>query len=70
MGAALRDNAQTRLTEFTRALQAGIVDILGGQVIPAIQGAIGWTRDNSVWLALLAIGSDRSPRPSQSSTAR
>ncbi|MFI0469299.1 phage tail tape measure protein [Saccharopolyspora sp. 5N102] len=56
MGVTLRDNAQTRLTEFGRALQTALVDILGGQVIPAIEGFVGWVRDNSAWLTPLVIG--------------
>ncbi|SDZ51156.1 Transglycosylase SLT domain-containing protein [Saccharopolyspora shandongensis] len=56
VGVTLRDNAQTRLTEFGRALQTGLVDILGGQVIPAIEGFVGWVRDNSAWLTPLVIG--------------
>ncbi|WP_263251637.1 phage tail tape measure protein [Saccharopolyspora rosea] len=56
MGATLRDNAQTRLTEFGRSLQTGIIDFLGGKVIPAFQGFVGWIQDNSGWLAPLVIG--------------
>ncbi|MER7014565.1 phage tail tape measure protein [Saccharopolyspora sp. NPDC000359] len=56
MGTTLRDNAQTRLTEFGRALQTRLVDILGGHVIPAIERFVGWVRDNSTWLAPVVIG--------------
>lgn len=46
MGATLNDNASTNLTSFTRALQQGFVDLLGGQVIPKVETAVTWLRDN------------------------
>lgn len=36
MGDSLRDNAGTKVEQFKRGLQQGVVDFLGGQVIPAI----------------------------------
>ncbi|MFF3310476.1 phage tail tape measure protein [Streptomyces sp. NPDC002952] len=36
MGDSLRDNAGTRVEQFKRGIQQGIVDFLGGQVLPAI----------------------------------
>jgi phage-related protein len=46
MGATLNDNASTNLTSFTRGLQTAFVDILGGQVIPKVETAVTWLRDN------------------------
>lgn len=46
MGATLADNAQTKVTAFTRSLETAFVNFLGGQVIPAIQNAVSWLRDN------------------------
>lgn len=36
-GATMHDNAQNKITAFTRALQTGVVDFLGGMVLPAIE---------------------------------
>lgn len=36
MGATLNDNAKTNLTTFTRTLQTGFVDLIGGKVLPAL----------------------------------
>ncbi|KMS71300.1 hypothetical protein ACH49_24700 [Streptomyces leeuwenhoekii] len=38
MGNALRDNAGTRVEQFKRGIQQGVVDFLGNDVIPAITG--------------------------------
>jgi hypothetical protein len=46
-GDAMRDNAATRIETFKRALQQGIVKVLGNQVIPAIQGAVGFYREHA-----------------------
>ncbi|MFJ9217875.1 phage tail tape measure protein [Streptomyces sp. NPDC102383] len=35
-GDALRDNAATKVTQFKRGIQQGVIDFLGGQVIPAV----------------------------------
>lgn len=56
MGATLRDNAGTKVEEFKRSIQTGLVDVLGNQVIPTVQGFVGWIRDNSAWLTPLVIG--------------
>ncbi|HEY1176980.1 MAG TPA: phage tail tape measure protein [Phytomonospora sp.] len=38
MGDALRDNASTKVEQFKRGLQQGVVDFLGQHVIPAVTG--------------------------------
>ncbi|WP_405018177.1 phage tail tape measure protein [Kitasatospora sp. NBC_00070] len=35
-GDTMRDNASTRLTEFTRGLQQGLVEVLGSRAVPAL----------------------------------
>ncbi|MEU5624291.1 phage tail tape measure protein [Streptomyces tendae] len=39
LGNSLRDNAGTRVKQFQRGLQQGVVDFLGGTVIPGMQAA-------------------------------
>ncbi|MFI6861298.1 phage tail tape measure protein [Streptomyces sp. NPDC050421] len=44
-GDTMHDNAQTKITAFTRSLKTGVVDFLGGTVIPAIEtlaGKLSW----------------------------
>ncbi|MGY0023760.1 phage tail tape measure protein [Streptomyces sp. YJ-C3] len=41
MGDALRDNAATKVEQFKRGMQQGVVDFLGTKVIPAITGLKG-----------------------------
>ncbi|SOB83134.1 phage tail tape measure protein [Streptomyces sp. 1331.2] len=41
-GDTMRDNASTRLTEFTRGLQQGLVEVLGSKVVPALLAAADW----------------------------
>ncbi|AFU62207.1 tape measure protein [Streptomyces phage TG1] len=36
-GDTMHDNAANKLTQFSRALQSGLVDFLGGTVVPAIE---------------------------------
>lgn len=36
MGKTLNDNAKTNLTTFTRQLQTGLVDLIGGKVLPSL----------------------------------
>ncbi|GAA1961834.1 hypothetical protein GCM10009754_36150 [Amycolatopsis minnesotensis] len=55
MGATLNDNAGARLVAFQRAIQTGLVDFFGGVVLPALQSAVQWVRDNADWLVPLAI---------------
>lgn len=55
MGATLNDNAKTNLTAFTRQLQTGFVDLIGGKVLPKVTD---WTSALSTGLgpALSAVG--------------
>lgn len=46
MGDTLNDNAQTKITGFTRSLEKAFVEFLGGKVIPEIEKAVNWLRDN------------------------
>ncbi|WP_030271185.1 phage tail tape measure protein [Streptomyces sp. NRRL B-24484] len=41
-GDTMRDNASTKLTEFTRGLQQGLVEVLGSKVVPALLVAANW----------------------------
>ncbi|KDN86701.1 phage tail tape measure protein [Kitasatospora cheerisanensis] len=41
MGDSLRDNAQTKLTEFWRTTQQGFVNVVGGQVLPVLSDVAG-----------------------------
>lgn len=50
MGDALRDNAGTKVEQFKRGLQQGLVDFLGTRVIPAlttVRGALGHMWDDA-----------------------
>jgi len=38
MGGTLNDNASTNLTTFSRGMQQAFVDIVGGQVVPIVEG--------------------------------
>ncbi|MGW7431868.1 phage tail tape measure protein [Streptomyces sp. NPDC054861] len=44
-GATMRDNAATRMTEFTRTLEHGAVAVIGGIVIPALTALGGFLVD-------------------------
>jgi hypothetical protein len=55
MGATLNDSAGTRLVAFQRTLETGLVNFFGGVILPALQTAVQWIKDNSDWLAPLAI---------------
>ncbi|MFI9824409.1 phage tail tape measure protein [Streptomyces sp. NPDC052013] len=46
MGNTLRDNAGTRLEQFKRGLQQGLVEFLGGSVIPKLQQFAGFLQDH------------------------
>lgn len=60
-GTSLRDNAGTKLTQFSRGVQQNVVEFLGGTVIPAMDDFRGYvtSRFSSVW-ADAAKGSDGS----------
>lgn len=55
MGKTLNDNAKTNLTGFTRKVQTGFVNLIGGKVLPKLTE---WSAamDKSVGPALRAIG--------------
>ncbi|MEU3093404.1 phage tail tape measure protein, partial [Streptomyces sp. NPDC006967] len=55
LGKALRDNAGTRVTQFRNKLQQGLVDFLGGKVIPAMAKAFGWAKDHKGELKTAAM---------------
>ncbi|MFD7516093.1 phage tail tape measure protein [Streptomyces niveus] len=54
LGDSLRDNAGAQLTAFTRGIQQGFVEILGGQVIPAMMSFGQWAGDNATTMTVLA----------------
>ncbi|WP_430479304.1 phage tail tape measure protein [Streptomyces sp. P11-1] len=54
MGDSLRDNAGVRLEQFKRGMQQGVVNIIGGQVIPALMRLGQWAQQNSGTLQVLA----------------
>ncbi|MFH9802814.1 phage tail tape measure protein [Streptomyces albidoflavus] len=67
-GETMHDNAATKIKAFTRGLQTGIVDFIGGKVIPmlerlkpafdvvgaAVMSAVGFVRDNKTEFQVLA----------------
>ncbi|MFJ3339986.1 phage tail tape measure protein [Streptomyces diastaticus] len=67
-GETMHDNAATKIKAFTRGLQTGIVDFIGGKVIPmlekmkpafevvgaAVSSAVGFVRDNKAEFQVLA----------------
>lgn len=55
MGATLNDSAGTRLVQFQRTLETGLVNFFGGVLLPALTDAVQWVKDNADWLAPLAI---------------
>lgn len=54
LGDSLRDNAGAQLTAFTRGIQQGFVEILGGQVIPALMDFGQWMKENQTTVKVLA----------------
>lgn len=56
MGKTLQDNASTNLSQFTRGIQTGFVDLIGGSVLPKVTE---WASalNTSLGPALEAIGS-------------
>ncbi|MFJ1581788.1 phage tail tape measure protein [Streptomyces sp. NPDC088197] len=55
MGTDLRDNAGARLTAFTRSLKQGLVNVIGGQVLPRLF-ALGTTVSTKVGPPLTRLG--------------
>ncbi|WP_406353259.1 phage tail tape measure protein [Streptomyces sp. NBC_00658] len=53
-GDTMRDNASTKVTAFTRSLQQGFVEVLGGAVIPALTTAGDYLDDFGAALATAA----------------
>ncbi|MEU9656724.1 phage tail tape measure protein [Streptomyces chartreusis] len=47
LGNGLRDNAATRVTQFKNSLQQNLVEFLGGQVIPKLEGFFNFAKDHS-----------------------
>lgn len=54
MGDSLRDNAGVRLEQFKRGMQQGVVNLVGGQVVPALMKFGQWAQRNSGTLQVLA----------------
>ncbi|MEW2082351.1 phage tail tape measure protein [Streptomyces sp. NPDC005283] len=46
LGKTIRSGPAHEISVFTRGLQQGFVDVLGGAVLPAIQDAAHWLNDN------------------------
>ncbi|MGC5398086.1 phage tail tape measure protein [Streptomyces sp. DT20] len=53
-GTALRDNAGTRIEAFKRGLQQGVVNVVGGQVLPVLMRFSGWAQQHSGTIQILA----------------
>ncbi|MGW9385410.1 phage tail tape measure protein [Streptomyces globisporus] len=54
IGDSLRDNAGVRLEQFKRGMQQGVVNLIGGQVVPALMRFGQWMQKNSGTVKLLA----------------
>ncbi|MFI8200028.1 phage tail tape measure protein [Streptomyces sp. NPDC085942] len=54
MGDSLRDNAGVRLEQFKRGIQQGVVNLIGGQAVPALMQFGQWAQRNSGTLQVLA----------------
>nr|WP_237523914.1 phage tail tape measure protein [Streptomyces sp. SID4926] len=54
MGNTLRDNAGAQLTAFQRGLKQKLVDVLGGEVIPAFTRAYGFIQKHSTVFKVVA----------------
>lgn len=54
MGDSLRDNAGVRLEQFKRGMQQGVVNIIGGRVVPALVTLGQWMQRNSGTLKVVA----------------
>lgn len=46
MGETLHDTAANRIEGFKRSLETGVVNFIGGQVLPALEGAVDWLNTN------------------------
>ncbi|MEU4091992.1 phage tail tape measure protein [Streptomyces sp. NPDC026673] len=55
MGKSLRDNASTRIEQFKRGLQQGIVDIIGSKVLPALESMINFLGQHSTEIKAAAL---------------
>lgn len=53
-GNTLRDNAGTKLEAFKRGFQQGLVEFLGGKVVPALTKFVGFLRDHQGELKMFA----------------
>lgn len=53
-GKSISESAGVRVEAFKRGLQQGIVNVLGGQVIPALMGFARWCQENSGTVRILA----------------
>lgn len=54
VGNSLRDNAGARLEAFQRGIKQGVVDLIGGQAVPALMQFAQWGQRNSGTLRILA----------------
>ncbi|WP_405508785.1 hypothetical protein OG323_22540 [Streptomyces cyaneofuscatus] len=54
IGDSLRDNAGVRLEQFKRGMQQGVVDLIGGRVVPALMTLGQWMQRNSGMLKVVA----------------
>ncbi|AVH59719.1 MULTISPECIES: phage tail tape measure protein [Streptomyces] len=55
-GDSLRDNAATKVEQFKRSLQQGVVDFLGTHVIPKLTEFFGFVQDHSGAFQAAALG--------------
>ncbi|MGI5182229.1 phage tail tape measure protein [Dactylosporangium sp. CA-152071] len=55
LGKSLSDNATTQLKQLRNQVQLALVEKLA-QALPFIQATLGWLKDNSDWVAPVAIG--------------
>lgn len=51
---AMGSTPDAKIKTFTRTLQQGFVDVLGGKVIPAVESFVGWLKQNSDTLLTIA----------------
>ncbi|AGK80396.1 Gp43 [Streptomyces microflavus DSM 40593] len=54
VGDSLRDNAGVRLEQFKRGMQQGVVNLIGGRVVPALMTLGQWMQRNSGKLKVVA----------------
>ncbi|GGJ82085.1 hypothetical protein GCM10011583_12050 [Streptomyces camponoticapitis] len=53
-GNSLRDNAGANVTRFQRSLEQGLVNVIGGDVIPALMSLGRWMKENETTVKVLA----------------